>query len=54
MKGRLKRDQKQLFYAFDLDEAVPVDHPAREIMRVLDLSRVHGALASHYSHTGRR
>ena len=51
--GRLNRDQKQLFYAFDLDEAVPSDHPVREIMRVLDLSWVHGELASHYSHTGR-
>lgn len=53
MMGRLNRDQKQLFYAFDLDEAVPRDHPVREIMRVLDLSWVHGELASHYSHTGR-
>ena len=51
--GRLNRDQKQFFYAFDLDEAVPRDHPVREIMRVLDLSWVHGELASHYSHTGR-
>ena len=53
MMGRLNRDHKQLFYAFDLDEAVPSDHPVREIMRVLDLSWVHGELASHYSHTGR-
>lgn len=53
MMGRLNRDQKQLFYAFDLDDAVPGDHPVREIMRMLDLSWVHGALASHYSHTGR-
>lgn len=53
MMGRLNRDQKQFFYAFDLDEAVPGDHPVREIMRVLDLSWVHGELASHYSHTGR-
>ena len=51
--GRLERDQKQLFYAFDLDEAVPDDHLVREIARVLDLSWVHGALAPHYSHTGR-
>ena len=53
MMGRLNRDQKQFFYAFDLTEAVPKDHPVREIMRVLDLSWVHGELASHYSHTGR-
>jgi len=51
--GRLNRDQKQLFYAFDLDEAVPNDHPVREIAQVLDLSRVRNALAPHYSHTGR-
>jgi transposase len=53
MMGRLNRDQKQLFYSFDLDEAVPNDHPAREIAQVLDLSWVRNALASHYSHTGR-
>jgi len=53
MMGRLERDQKQLFYAFDLDDAVPDDHAVRQIARVLDLSWVHGALAPHYSHTGR-
>jgi transposase len=53
MMGRLNRDQKQLFYAFDLEEAVPNDHPVREIARVLDLSWVRNALAPHYSHTGR-
>ena len=53
MMGRLERDQKQLFYAFDLDEAVPADHPVRQIVRVLDLSWVHSMLAPHYSHTGR-
>ncbi len=53
MMGRLNRDQKQLFYSFDLDEAVPNDHPAREIAQVLDLSWVRNALAPHYSHTGR-
>jgi transposase/Fe-S cluster biogenesis protein NfuA len=53
MMGRLNRDQKQLFYAFDLEEAVPSDHPVREIARVLDLSWVRNALAPHYSHTGR-
>ncbi len=51
--GRLNRDQKQLFYAFDLDEAVPNDHPIREIAQVLDLSWVRNALAPYYSHTGR-
>jgi transposase len=53
MMGCLNRDQKQLFYAFDLDEAVPNDHPVREIAQVLDLSWVRNALEPHYSHTGR-
>lgn len=51
--GQLNQDQKQLLYAFDLDEAVPGDHPVRQIMRVLDLSWVRTTLSPHYSHTGR-
>ena len=31
MMGRLNHDQEQLFYSFRLDEAVPDDHPVREI-----------------------
>ena len=53
MMGRLNRDQCQLFYSFCLDEAVPDDHPVREIAGVLDLSWVYGELAPHYSHLGR-
>ena len=53
MMGRLERDQGQLFYSFCLDEAVPVDHRAREIAAVLDLSWMHAELAPHYSHLGR-
>ena len=53
MMGRLKRDQKQLFYSFCLDDAVPSDHAVRAIAAVLDLSWVHGKLAPHYSHLGR-
>ena len=53
MMGRLERGQAQLFYAFDLEEAVPKDHLVRGIAAVLDLSWVHEALAAHYSHTGR-
>jgi hypothetical protein len=44
MMGRL-RDQAQFFYSFRLDEAVPEDHPVREIAAVLDLSWVHSSLA---------
>ena len=45
--------QGQLFYSFDLDEVVPVDHMVREIDRVLDLSWVRRELAPYYSATGR-
>ena len=51
--GRLNRDQGQLFYSFDLDEAVPDDHPVREIAAVLDLSWVHAELAPYYPQLGR-
>jgi transposase len=53
MMGRLDRGQAQLFYAFDLDEAVPQDHLVRDIAAVLDLSWVHDTLAPHYSSAGR-
>ena len=51
--GRLERDQAQLFYAFDLDDAVPQDHQVRGIASVLDLSWLHAELAPHYSNIGR-
>jgi hypothetical protein len=38
MMGRLNRDQGQLFYCFNLEEAVPDDHQVRRIAGVLDLS----------------
>ena len=53
MMGRLNHSQEQFFYSFCLDEAVPNDHPVREIAAVLDLSWVHRELAPYYSHTGR-
>src|SRR5262249_14825745 len=53
MVGRLNRDQRQLFYAFCLDEVVPDDHLVRQINSVLDLSWVRAELASYYSSTGR-
>ena len=49
MMGRLKSDQRQLFYSFCLDEVVPNDHRVREIAAVLDLSWVHAELAPYYS-----
>ncbi len=51
--GRLNHDQEQFFYSFRLDEAVPEDHPVREIAAVLDLSWVHCELASYYPKLGR-
>jgi transposase len=53
MMGRLKHDQEQLFYEFELDEVVPDDHLVREIAGVLDLSWVHAELAPYYSRLGR-
>jgi transposase len=53
MMGRLKREQKQLFYSFRLEEAVPDDHSVRAIAAVLDLSWVHGELEPYYSRLGR-
>jgi transposase len=53
MMGRLNHDQDQFFYSFRLDEAVPNDHPVREIAAVLDLSWVHSDLARYYSRLGR-
>jgi transposase len=53
MMGRHKGEHGQLFYAFDLDAAVPDDHLVRQIAVVLDLSWVRRELAPHYSHTGR-
>ena len=51
--GRRKSEQGQLFYAFDLDAAVPGDHLVRRIAAILDLSWLRKELAPHYSHTGR-
>ena len=53
MMGRLNRDQGQLFYCFDLEEAVPEDHQVRRIAEVLDLSWVRAELAPRYSSVGR-
>jgi transposase len=53
MMGRLKHDQEQFFYSFRLDDAVPQDHPVREVSAVLDLSLVHCELAPYYPRLGR-
>jgi len=48
MMGRLNDNQGQLFYSFCLADAVPDDHPIREIAAVLDLRWVYAELAPHY------
>src|SRR5271165_1359414 len=53
MMGRRTHDQEQFFYSFRLDEAVPDDHPVREVAAVLDLSWVHSELAPYYPRLGR-
>src|SRR3954453_17474025 len=53
MMGRLKSEQAQLFYPFQLDDAVPEDHLVRKIDTVLDLSWLRSELAAHYSSIGR-
>ena len=51
--GAAQQDQVQLFYSFNLDEAVPEDHLVRKIAAVLDLSWVHSELAGFCSPMGR-
>ena len=46
MMGRLNHDQRQLFYSFSLEEAVPDDRLVRKIAAVIDLSWVHAELAA--------
>src|SRR5579859_2839575 len=53
MMGRRSQGQRQLFYQFSLDEAVPDDHLVRKINVLLDLSWVYGELAPYYSDIGR-
>src|SRR3984957_13951328 len=53
MMGHRQREQGQLFYSFRLDDAVPEDHPVRELAAVLDLSWVYAELTSYYPHLGR-
>jgi transposase len=53
MMGRLKSEQGQLFYQFNLEDAVPVEHLVRRIDCALDLSWLRDELAPHYSSMGR-
>ena len=53
MMGRRAAGQEQLFYEFNLDQAVPADHLVRYIDAVLDTSWVHQELEPYYSPLGR-
>ena len=53
MMGRLKSDQGQLFYEFNLGDAVPEEYLVRKIDTALDLSWLRIELAPHYSSMGR-
>jgi transposase len=53
MMGRQSGGQKKLFYSFNLDDHVPIDHLLRGIDRCLDLGDLRRRLSPFYSHTGR-
>jgi transposase len=53
MMGRLKSEQGQLFYQFNLEDAGLYDHLVRRIDAALDLTWLRSELASHYSLMGR-
>ena len=55
MMGRQDRDQGQLFYEFNLDDAVPPDHLLRRlnVFATAVLSDLHERLTSFYSEIGR-
>ncbi len=51
--GQMQGGQGRLFYAFNLEDHVPQNHPLRGIDRCLDLNDLRQHLAEHYSPTGR-
>src|SRR5262245_44273517 len=53
MMGEKSGSQGQLFYQFNLDDAVPADHLLRKIDAALDLSDLRAQLAPYYSRIGR-
>lgn len=53
MIGRSGGVQQQLFYSFNLEDHVPIDHLLRGIDRFLDLGELRRHLVPFYSHTGR-
>lgn len=53
MMGQQAGNQDRLFYSFNLEAHVPVDHLLRGIDQFLDLRELRRHLAPFYSHTGR-
>jgi transposase len=53
MMGERQGCQDRLFYEFDLEDVVPIDHLLQRIDEVLDLSWLHRELRPYYSRTGR-
>ena len=53
MMGQNNGNQELLFYSFNLDEHIPIDHLLRAIDQFLDLANLRQHLAPFYSHTGR-
>lgn len=53
MMGQHSGNQDRLFYAFNLNDHVPLDHLLRGIDRFLDLNDLRKHLTPFYSHTGR-
>jgi transposase len=56
MMGRQDRDQRQLFYEFNLDEMIPTDHLLRRRINVFAtavLADLHEQLRAFYSDIGR-
>ena len=52
MMGQVVGQQDRLFYEFNLDERIPVNHLLRRIDAVLDLSWLRAELSPFYSHPG--
>src|SRR5664279_2389187 len=53
MMGEQGGSQERLFYSFNLEDHVPVDHLLRGMDHFLDLSELRQHLATYYSSTGR-
>jgi len=51
--GQQMESQEKLFYSFNLENHIPLNHLLRGIDQCLDLTHLRKHLADHYSHTGR-